>query len=68
MKKRFDSGELVGRLACYLSERKGIDCPAYDPESHMARQEKELDRLADVVREHIDLEMIYRAMEEYDNG
>ena len=64
----FDSGELVSSLALYLTGRKGTACPDYDPESHTARQEKELDRLADVVREHIDLEMIYRAMEEYENG
>ena len=61
----FDSGELVERLAAYLAERKGISVPQTRVEPRAARRERQYDRLAEVVRESLDMERIYREMEAF---
>ena len=59
----FDSGELVQKLAAVLCERKGLRVDTARAVSHTAYQQAQLDLLADGVRQALDMEKIYRAME-----
>ena len=59
----FDTGELTDRLAAWLLQRKGLTGTETASETHEAYQSRQLDRLAEAVREHIDLEAVYRIME-----
>ena len=59
----FDSGELVHKLAAVLCERKGLRVDTARAVSHTAYQQAQLDLLADGVRQALDMEKIYRAME-----
>ena len=61
----FDSGELVERLASWLAERKGVHIERVKIETRAAHKNREYDRLADAVRQSLDMEKIYRAMEEF---
>ena len=61
----FDTGELTEKLAAFLAERKGIEIPAVKPETKEAWQSRQYDRLADAVRESLDMDAIRRAMEDY---
>ena len=56
----FDSGELTEKLAEYLCSRRGIDASTYTPESRTAYRERQYEKLANCVRENIDLEALYR--------
>ena len=59
-----DSGELLGRLWEGLARRKGLDpgeAPAFDP---VRRREAEYDKLADALRRSLDMDLIYRILEE----
>lgn len=60
----FDSGELVQKLAALLCERKGLTLETARAVSHAAYQQTQLDLLADGVRQALDMEQIYRVMEE----
>ena len=62
----FDTGELTGKLAAWLLERKGLAQDAVRVESHREFAERQLDLLASEVREALDLDAIYRAMERYE--
>ena len=64
----FDSGELTVKLAEYLAARKGIEIPHVTPTGRAAYRHRQYDLLADAVRESLDMEQIYRIMEEYGNG
>ena len=64
----FDSGELTTALADWLLERKGLDKSAVTLESHQDYQERQIDILADVVRQSLDMDAIYNIMEEYQHG
>jgi adenosylcobyric acid synthase len=61
----FDTGELVTALAEFLLTRKGLSTGNYEAVSHKAYQEEQLDILAKEVRSGLDMEAIYRAMEEF---
>lgn len=61
----FDSGELTGRLAEYLLERKGLKTDVVKPETHHEFLERQLNVLADEVRGNLNIAAIYRAMEAY---
>ena len=63
----FDTGELTEKLADYLCERKGIDMSSYKPESHAAYKEQQYDKLAEGVREVLDIDKIYEIMDRYDS-
>lgn len=56
----FDSAELTQALLKLIFDRKGIKEPVPEIESADVHQEKELNRLADVLRQSLDWEMIYR--------
>ncbi len=62
----FDTGELTDRLADWLRARKGLDGATTESETHKAYQDRQLDRLADQVRAHLDLPAVYRIMEEWE--
>ncbi len=55
----FDSTDLLEKLLKIICERKGIERDIRI-EDHMVQTEKELDKLADVLRENLDMEMIYK--------
>ena len=56
----FDCPEFTGKLLEILFEKKGISEKLPRLEDPRLRQEKELDKLADVLSESLDMEMIYR--------
>ena len=60
----FDTGEATARLADALCRQKGLDPAAAAPLSHAAFQEREFDRLAGAVRAALDMDAVYRMMEE----
>lgn len=64
----FDSGALTGALAGWLLERKGLDPAAVSVESHWDYQQRQFDLLAAAVRSSLDMEAVYRAMEEFQHG
>lgn len=64
----FDTGELTERLAQWLLSRKGFAGETGGLQSHRAHQEEQLNQLARIVRQHIDLPAIYRAMEQKGGG
>ena len=62
----FDSGALVDHLAAWLLERKGLALEqAAATQSHQDYQNDQLDKLAALVRQSLDLPAVYRAMEQY---
>ena len=54
----FDSEELLNKLIGILYRKKGIE-GKIETEDHLTHTNKELDKLADVLRENLDMEMIY---------
>lgn len=61
----FDTGELTVKLADWLCARKGLAPQQAGPLSHKAYQEKQFDALAAGVRQALDMDAVYRLMEEY---
>ena len=61
----FDTGALVEQLAAWLMKEKGLTPEHIRVESQEDYRERQYDRLARVVREHLDMKAVYRAMEEY---
>jgi adenosylcobyric acid synthase len=55
----FDSGEMSQKLLSIIYEKKGISSSVPQIEDAWAHQNKELDKLADVLRQSLDFEMIY---------
>ena len=64
----FDTGELTVKLAAWLCERKGISPGDAAPLSHRAYQETQYNRLAEGVRQSVNLPEIYRILEESERG
>lgn len=60
----FDSGELTERLIRWLCQRKGLDVETVQPESCRQYQERQYDLLADGVRRALDMDAVYRILEE----
>ena len=63
----FDSGELTAKLAEYLAAGKGIEIPPVSLSDRAAYRNRQYDLLADAVRRSLDMEKIYRIMEEYEH-
>lgn len=60
----FDSGEISGKLIELLMRKKGIrpeDRKSLDLKSY---KEEQYDKLANVIREHLDMDAVYRILEE----
>ena len=56
----FDTGELTDAVAEYLLERKGIDPENFHVESRAEYRERQYRKLAETVRESLDMSEIYR--------
>ena len=56
----FDSPEFTSGLLKIIYERKGLNREVPEIEAASVHQEKELNRLADVLRQNLDFELIYR--------
>lgn len=61
----FDTGALVEKLAAWLMAEKGLSPEHIRVESQEEYRERQYDDLARVVRKHLNMEAVYRAMEEY---
>ena len=61
----FDIGDLTGKLAAWLTGRKGISVPDITPEPRAAYRNRQYDRLADAVQNSLDMKTIRQAMEAY---
>ena len=61
----FDSTEAVNALAAFLADRKGIPLSGTITMSRRAYREQQYNRLADVVRQNLDLSQINKVMEAY---
>ena len=64
----FDTGQLTGQLASFLARRRGLALEELTLESRTAYQQRQYDLLADAVRASLDMDAIYRAMEEFHHG
>ena len=60
----FDAGNIAGIIVNALAKRKGIPLRVTEPMDYQAFKEQQYDKLADVLRKHLDLKEIYRIMEE----
>ena len=60
-----DSTEAVNALAAFLADRKGIPLSGTITMSRRVYREQQYNRLADVVRQNLDLSRIYKVMEAY---
>ncbi|WP_026492641.1 cobyric acid synthase [Butyrivibrio sp. XPD2002] len=58
----FDSADFCKRILDVTCKKKGIANPEFVIEDAGSHQEKELDKLADVLRQSLDFELIYRAI------
>lgn len=61
----FDTGAVTEQLADWLLERKGLAPMHYRPQAHGDDQEQQFDLLAETVRTSLDMEKIYKIMEEF---
>lgn len=61
----FDSGDAVEKLAEVLAARRGIAIPHVKIEERASYRNRQYDLLADAVRESLDLEKVYEAMERF---
>ena len=60
----FDSPACNAALVCALLERKGLDRSAIKPIDMQAYRQQQYDVLADLIRENMDMELVYRILEE----
>ena len=61
----FDSGDAVDRLAAWLCGRKGLKAESAAAEPRQAYRERQYELLAAGVRAALDMDAIYRIMEDY---
>ncbi len=60
----FDRGEVAETVVKDLADRKGITLSGYDAVDHRDFKEKEYDRLADILRQSLDMDRIYAMLRE----
>lgn len=60
----FDTGELTVKVADWLCARKGVSIRQAAPVDHHAYLQRQFDQLAEGVRHALDMQAIYRLMEE----
>ena len=60
----FDSGDLGRRLVELLFARKGLDPAAVHTVDHKVYKEQQYDKLADALRSSLDMDLIYRIVEQ----
>lgn len=61
----FDTGELTAKLADTLLAKKGITMEQFAVESRTAYRNRQYDLLADTVRAHLNVDEIYRILDEW---
>ena len=61
----FDSGDAVEKLASWLCERKGIQTESAAAQPRQTYRERQYGLLAAGVREALDMDAVYRIMEDY---
>lgn len=62
----FDNLEFTGAILTRLAEKKGISLTA-KAQSMEEYKESQYDKLADLVRRSLDMEAVYKIMEEYES-
>lgn len=62
----FDNLEFTGAILTQLAEKKGISLTA-KAQSMEEYKESQYDKLADLVRRSLDMEAVYKIMEEYES-
>lgn len=62
----FDNLEFTGAILTRLAEKKGISLTA-KAQSMEEYKESQYDKLADLVRQSLDMEAVYKIMEEYES-
>ncbi|MCD8364436.1 MAG: cobyric acid synthase [Clostridiales bacterium] len=60
----FDREEVAGAVVQALAARRGIDLSAADIVDYASYKEEQYDRLADILREHLDMDRIYEILEQ----
>ena len=60
----FDKGSIAGTVVQALAEKKGIQTEAAEFEDYPGLKEKQYDRLADTLREYLNMEEIYGMLRE----
>ena len=56
----FDDGQLFAAIAAHIRKEKGIVTENQAPVSFQEFREREFDRIADIVRASVDMDMIYK--------
>ncbi len=64
----FDSPEISGKVAELLLRKKGLGIEDLKPVDRKAYKEEQYDKLAKVIREHLDMDAVYRILEEGVSG
>ena len=59
----FDSMDVVNAVVHALAERKGIDPEGLAQVDYAAYKETQYNKMADILRQHLDMEAIYRILE-----
>lgn len=60
----FDNEEIAAAICQRLAEQKGVKLPEAEGTSYQNLREKEYDRLADLVRQNLDMEKVYGMLRE----
>lgn len=60
----FDKGAIASSVVESLADRKGIQITSCEAVDHRDFKEKEYDRLADILRKHLDMDLIYSMLRE----
>jgi len=60
----FDKGDIASAVVKALADKKGAELSVSAAEDHRAFKEKEYDRLADTLREHLDMDRVYGMLRE----
>ena len=58
----FDNQEIIRTIANCLSDMKQLDIDTSSIKSYADVKELEFDKLADILREHMDMELIYKLL------
>lgn len=62
----FDTGEMVSSVIGSLAEAKGISIGEFEAHTHEEYVQSQYDKLAEEVRKSLDMERIYKVMEDYE--
>ena len=55
----FDQGDTAAAVIQALAEKKGVEPGEFKPEDYHAFKEKQYDKLADTLRQYLDMEAVY---------